>query len=479
MVRGFLKRSPVQIVCNVRIASYGFDLPILSCLIDAAPTDSIPNHVQKFGRVLRPDPAPVGPREYQDTIMDRLACALEACRNPIVVSPTGSGKSWTVAQVAKRAVANGFRVGYLVDRRALVHDLTNRLTAAGLHFGVVMAGHPMWDPSAPVQIGSIDTLYSRGHVMDVDCIIIDEARKSLSPKWEEVINAHPGVRLIGLDATPIPGLTKWFDEMVEGPNVGDLTRQGFLVPYRVLVPDQPDTTGTDFQPGKLAVVMSERKIVGNVVRTWLQKGADRRTILFAPNRECSEAYAAEFRAAGVEAIHVDQDTPDAIRENVWAAMRKGAAPKKDALILDHAGNCTRLNLTPSDILGWNLESATPKRVSDDDASLAIRYCAQCFRAFYSRAGQCPECGHAVPKTLTQIKTVEGELVEFKKKQREAGIERLAGDEALKLKYFRWLDQAAAKKWKPNAAKMRFNQETGKWPVKAWGEEWEKRQQAAQ
>lgn len=476
----------MQIVCNVRIASYGFDLPILSCMIDAAPTESIPNHVQKFGRVARPDPAPVGPREYQNIIMDRLVAALEAGRNPIVVAPTGSGKSWTVAQVAKRAVANGFRVGYLVDRRPLVHDLVKRLTAAGLQFGVVMAGHPMWDPSAPVQIGSIDTLYRRGHVMDVDCIIIDEARKSLSPKWEEVLNAHPGVRLIGLDATPIPGLTKWFDEMVEGPNFAELQRQGFLVPYRVLVPDQPDTTGTDFQPGKLAVVMSERKIVGNVVRTWLEKARVpgyeseyRRTILFAPNRECSEAYAAEFRSAGIQAVHVDQDTPDDERERIWAAVRHGAAPKKDALVLDHAGNCTRLNLTPSDILGWNLESGTPKRISDDNPALGIRYCAQCYCAFYSRLGKCPDCGHLVSKTLNQIKKAEGELVEFKRREREAGIQRLAGDEVLKLKYFRWLDIAAAKKWKPNAAKMRFNMETGKWPVKAWGEEWEQRQQAAQ
>jgi superfamily II DNA or RNA helicase len=469
----------VQIVCNVRIASYGFDLPILSCLIDAAPTDSIPNHVQKFGRVLRPDPAPVGPREYQNIIMDRLAVALEAGRNPIVVAPTGSGKSWTVAQVARRAIENGFRVGYLVDRRALIHDLANRIAAAGLRYGVVMAGHKRYDPSAPVQIGSIDTLHRRQHAMDVDCIIIDEARKSLSPKWEEVLNAHPGVRLIGLDATPIPGLTKWFDEMVEGPNVGELKRQGFLVPYTVLVPDQPNTAGTDFQPGKLAAVMSERAIVGNVVRTWLEKGSDRRTILFAPNRECSEAYAAEFRAAGVQAIHVDQDTPDEERERVWAAMRKGAAPKKDALILDHAGNCTRLNLTPSDILGWNLEDGTPKRISDDNPALGIRYCGQCLCAFYSRLGKCPECGFVVSKTVAQIKKAEGELVEFKRKQREDGIQRLAADEVLKLKYFRWLDLAAAKKWKPNAAKMRFNLETGKWPVKAWGDEWERQQQAAQ
>ena len=367
--------GPIDIVCNVGITLYGWDVSAVSCGIDVSATLIIQKHIQKFGRVLRPFPAPSGPRPYQDRIFRQTSEALDRGRDPLIVSPTGSGKSHIVMLIAAAAVANGYRIGYMIDRRDLVDDLARRFSGTGMDFGVVMAGHPRWNPAAPIQIASVDTMFSRGHVLDVDAIIIDEARKSLSPKWDEAIAAHPGVRLIGMDATPIPGLTRRFDDVVTGPSTSELIRCGFLSPYRAFSLPAPDLsqvpkTNGDYSGAAVGEIMGERKIVGDVVSTWMNHAAGRRTVLFAPSKDCSRRYRDMFAAAGVQAAHVDASTPSELRQEVWARLALNAPPKHDALWLDHVGNCISLDCTPSDIESWSLEDGKPKRVSADDASLS-------------------------------------------------------------------------------------------------------------
>ena len=43
-------------IVNVRVLGYGWDHPITSCIVDAAATGSLPNHLQKWGRGTRPSP---------------------------------------------------------------------------------------------------------------------------------------------------------------------------------------------------------------------------------------------------------------------------------------------------------------------------------------------------------------------------------------------------------------------------------------
>lgn len=45
-----------QVLCNVQLASYGFDLPQLSCVVQARPTKSVMQYLQMLGRGLRTAP---------------------------------------------------------------------------------------------------------------------------------------------------------------------------------------------------------------------------------------------------------------------------------------------------------------------------------------------------------------------------------------------------------------------------------------
>jgi superfamily II DNA or RNA helicase len=46
----------IQVLCNVMVAAYGFDVPTIDCIVLARPTKSIPLHLQMLGRGLRPSP---------------------------------------------------------------------------------------------------------------------------------------------------------------------------------------------------------------------------------------------------------------------------------------------------------------------------------------------------------------------------------------------------------------------------------------
>lgn len=48
-----LRSGETQVLCNVGLATYGFDLPELSCIVDASPTKSVVNYLQKIGRGIR------------------------------------------------------------------------------------------------------------------------------------------------------------------------------------------------------------------------------------------------------------------------------------------------------------------------------------------------------------------------------------------------------------------------------------------
>lgn len=52
-VFGRFTSGETQVLCNVGLATYGFDLPELSCIVDAAPTRSVISYLQKIGRGIR------------------------------------------------------------------------------------------------------------------------------------------------------------------------------------------------------------------------------------------------------------------------------------------------------------------------------------------------------------------------------------------------------------------------------------------
>lgn len=407
-------------------------------------------------------------RPYQAEAVERLRDAYRAgARAPLLVLPTGGGKTIVFSHVATETARRGKRVLILAHRRELIRQASAKLTAAGVAHGIVAPGHtPTRDA---VQVASVQTLQRRlrdPRYAAPDLIVIDEAHHAVAGQWAEIVAAYPDARLLGVTATPARldgrGLGRevggCFDAMVLGPSIADLMAEGFLSPARVFAPaEAPDlsgvrTRGGDYEATALASAMAAPQIVGNAVEHYARHAAGQPAIAFSPSVAHAEATAEAFRAAGWRAVAASGSTATAERDAAIAGLGDGRvqvlcscdlisegldvpavgavillrptkslglylqqvgrglrpAPGKEALIvLDHAGNTLTHGLPDAD-REWTLAG---KKKRERDAVPPVRQCPECY-AMHAPAPKCPECGHVYETAPREIEHVEGVLEEI-------------------------------------------------------------------
>jgi superfamily II DNA or RNA helicase len=164
--------------------------------------------------------------DYQEAALTAIRASLAAGnKRPMVMSPTGSGKT-VIAEhavamqllgktlVRHQAVESKGRVAFVVPRLELIRQTVDRFRSVGLtDIGVVQGDHPLTNPHARIQICSAQTL-SRRELPDVDLVIVDEAHlmhKSIF-RW---MKDKPDLRFVGLSSTPwAQGLGKYYDDLI-------------------------------------------------------------------------------------------------------------------------------------------------------------------------------------------------------------------------------------------------------------------------
>ena len=186
-------------------------------------------------------------RPYQLDVVKRLNASIAAGhKRPLLTMATGAGKTVVAAHIAAEAVQRGARVLILAHRQELITQMSAKLLAAGVgDHGIIKAGFPL-HLDRRVQVASVQTLHARAfrtkkiELAEFDLVIIDEAHHSRAMTYQEVIDACPNAVIIGLTATPCRGdglgLGNIFDDLIEGPSVEDLIRQGYLVGTKVFAP---------------------------------------------------------------------------------------------------------------------------------------------------------------------------------------------------------------------------------------------------
>lgn len=405
-------------------------------------------------------------RPYQIEAIEGVRNAFRAgARAPLLVAPTGAGKTVMFSYVASGTASKGNRVLILVHRRELIRQASRKLTETGVSHGLIAPGHTATRDLC--QVASVQTLARRlgdPRYASPDLIVVDEAHHAVAGQWATVTQAYPQARLLGVTATPerLDGRGLGveaggpFDVMVPGPSVADLVEGGFLTSARIYAPaEAPDlsgvrTRGGDYDAAALSSAMSAPKLVGDAVEHYRRHADGLPAILFSPSVAHAEAMAEAFRAAGYRAVAASGATESSRRDAAIAGLGTGAvqvlcscdlisegldvpavgavillrptkslglylqqvgrglrpAPGKSHLIvLDHAGNTLRHG-PPEMPREWSL-AGRPKKAKKDDVPPA-RQCPACF-AVFSPAPACPECGHVFPVQSREIEHVAGDL----------------------------------------------------------------------
>ena len=224
-------------------------------------------------------------RPYQVEQADRIMQDFnKGKRAPILVSPTGSGKTVTLGHIIRDFVDAGDPVLALAPRRELVRQFSNSLACAGVDHSIYMAGIDHDNPFAPVTVASFDTVRVRLLGKDKQpfpvprLIVIDECHLSITKRRLATLDLWSDALRLGATATPTRGdgraLGIGFDQLVDVIGVAELTRQGFLAPSRYFAPTQPDLNRVgivagDYNTQQLEKVMNVPLLVADVVHTWL------------------------------------------------------------------------------------------------------------------------------------------------------------------------------------------------------------------
>lgn len=464
------------------------------------------------------------PREFQHAAHEALRQGVrDGHRCQVLMAPTGAGKTYLGLRLCAEATAKGKRAVFVCDRTTLIEQTSTTASSYGLiEHGIIQADHWRRRPDLLLQIASAQTL-ARRDWPQADVIVVDECH-TFHAAWTKHIRQTKAV-VIGLSATPFTaGMGKLFSRVVNAATMNDLTKQGVLVPMRVLSCVRPDMAGAKTNAfGEWdSSVAAERGmgIVGDVVSEWFKHGDDRKTIVFGANIAHCEELVRRFNAAGVMAAVFTSHTPESERKALLAEYRKPdsalrilvsvealakgfdvpdvscvvdcrplrkslstaiqmwgrglrASPntgKKDCILLDHSGNILRFRedfervyFNGLDTLddGAELDKKPRKEPEQDDRP---KQCPACrYKPFAKR---CMACGFEVQK----VSTVEAEAGEMRE------VVMLGGKKAGEDRAHVWAQvstyarlYSAPDKQQGRASHL-YREIVGEWPPRGWSVE---------
>src|SRR5881397_559337 len=185
------------------------------------------------------------PRPYQhEAVAALLAAAARGVQRPLLVLPTGTGKTIIFALLVQR---RGGRSLILAHRDELIQQALDKLHLVDptLSLGVVQAAHD--ELTAPTVVASVQTLSRRPRlarlVPDFHTIVIDKAHHAPASTYRRILEyCHAwradGPLVVGVTATPARGdrqsLRQVFDGIVYQKTLLEMMQAGYLVDLRAI-----------------------------------------------------------------------------------------------------------------------------------------------------------------------------------------------------------------------------------------------------
>jgi DNA repair protein RadD len=293
-------------------------------------------------------------RLYQETALaDLYAYFTRESGNPLVVLPTGSGKSLVIAEWC--------RLVFDQDPRARIIILTHVQELVAQNYtelmgmwpdapaGIYSAGLNRRELGARILFASIQSIHDKASlVQECDMVLVDEAH--LIPRKSETTyrrfladlrKINPHLKIIGLTATPFrldsgmlhEGDGAMFDHIAHETPVRQLIEEGFLC-RPVTFPKtteaaQIDTTGVrtvagEFKMSDLEVAALDPETIAAIADRIVAAGADRRGwIVFGCSVKHCEALSEALTTRGIASGTIFGDTDKTARARTIAEFKAG------------------------------------------------------------------------------------------------------------------------------------------------------------
>lgn len=273
---------------------------------------------------------------------------------PVLVLPTGSGKSILAAEIARvlfdRWPEHHPRTVVLVPSKELAEQNATKLAAllpSHLTIGYYSAAIGQKRPDADVIVATIGSIYKDALLLgNIRCVIIDEAHLvnpsgSEAGRYRKFLSDLAKVcqfRVVGMTATPFRGNGIWITDgdeplftgvahtitvraLLEGGHLAPLVRPADDIRTRIDT-DGISTSSGDYAVGELSARVSG--YISSIAEDVMQLAAQRRKwIAFTASVANAEALAEELNQRGAPTAVVSGETPKDVREATIETFRAG------------------------------------------------------------------------------------------------------------------------------------------------------------
>lgn len=281
--------------------------------------------------------------EYQKDMLRQIEDAFVTHQSVMVQMPTGTGKTILISEVVKREerrVKNPC-VWIVVHRRELVEQIKETLER---RLGTSLDAER--EKSSVIEVFSIQWL-SR-HYQELEerpsLIVIDEAHHAVAKTYEEVMNAYPNAKKLGVTATPCRltkrGFTDLFEVLLCSHSIPKFIKEGYLsdFDYISLNPNSEDqkkidglekrAADGDYSIAEMQEVLDCKPSIERLYQTIKDFAAGKKGIVYAINIEHAEHIAEYYREQGLAAVAISSKTPKEERRRMIELFKEGSAGDK-------------------------------------------------------------------------------------------------------------------------------------------------------
>ena len=270
--------------------------------------------------------------------------------NPVIVCPTGSGKSLIIAKMCEDVCTydDYSRVLILTHSKELISQNYQELIGiwSDAPAGIYSASLNKRDLKSRIIFASVQSLVNRVNESDpFDLIIIDEAHmvnQKDETRYKKVFDVlsekNKNVKIIGLSATPyrqfggfIYGKNKIFCDISFEVDIKFLIDNGYLVkPITKGALKQIDTStltikkNGEYDDIELAEIVNKEELIGAVVSETIEYGKDRKAwIVFATSIEHAEKLQQEFLNKDINTKVITGSTKKDERDSILNDFKNG------------------------------------------------------------------------------------------------------------------------------------------------------------
>lgn len=287
-------------------------------------------------------------RHYQQAAKDAVYRHLRMRDdNPVIVIPTGGGKTPLIASISQDAVQQwGGRVLVMAHVKELLQQAADKLgnMCPGVGVGLYSAGLSKKELDKPVTVAGVQSIYRHAcELGKIDLILIDECHL-IPPDGDgmyrtflrecQVVN--PRVRVVGLTATPFRTATgpvcsddHFLNAICYEVSVRQLISEGFLSPIVAKAGQGVSIDfaaiakrGVEFDATASEQAFDKDEITSAAVGEILSMTSDRRSVLiFATGVKHAEHIRKAIEASGQECGIVTGSTPSSDRAELLARFK--------------------------------------------------------------------------------------------------------------------------------------------------------------